>query len=146
MIRFANEQKEILRQYIFNKLTIDSEAILDQINEKLNMTKDSKKEKRASLIKRLVILLGLVIVVVNAVQLILVTTNAKKDIVEEDIQMYENMMDGIHTYENSFILCHDIKDYTVGMMDRFITDALKEGYTFLPITSETRTCHHGINN
>ena len=29
---------------------------------------------------------------------------------------------------------------------RFITDALKEGYTFLPITSETLTCHHGINN
>ena len=60
--------------------------------------------------------------------------------------MYENMMNGIHTYENSFILCHDIKDYTVKMMDRFITDALKEGYTFMPITSETRTCHHGINN
>ena len=27
-----------------------------------------------------------------------------------------------------------------------ITDALKEGYTFLPITSETLSCHHGINN
>ena len=51
-----------------------------------------------------------------------------------------------HTYENSFILCHDIKDFTIATMDRFITDALKEGYTFLPITSESRTCHHGINN
>ena len=60
--------------------------------------------------------------------------------------MYANMMDGIHTYQNSFILCHDIKDYTVKMMDKFIKDALKEGYTFLPITSETLTCHHGINN
>lgn len=60
--------------------------------------------------------------------------------------MYENMMNGIHTYHNSFILCHDIKDFTVQMMDRFITDALKEGYTFLPISSETLTCHHGINN
>ncbi len=60
--------------------------------------------------------------------------------------MYENMMNGIHTYQNSFILCHDIKDFTVKMMDKFITDALKEGYTFLPITSESRTCHHGINN
>ena len=56
------------------------------------------------------------------------------------------MMKGIHTYENSFILCHDIKDFTIATMDRFITDALKEGYTFLPITSESRTCHHGINN
>lgn len=60
--------------------------------------------------------------------------------------LYENMMKGIHTYENSFILCHDIKDFTIATMDRFITDALKEGYTFLPITSESRTCHHGINN
>ena len=60
--------------------------------------------------------------------------------------MYQNMMNGIHTYHNSFILCHDIKDFTVHMIDRFITDALKEGYTFLPITSETLSCHHGINN
>ena len=56
------------------------------------------------------------------------------------------MMNGIHTYKNSFILCHDIKSYTVAMMDEFITDALAEGYTFLPITSESPTCHHGINN
>ncbi len=60
--------------------------------------------------------------------------------------LYQNMMNGIHTYENSFILCHDIKDYTIATMDRFITDALKEGYTFLPITSESTTCHHAINN
>ena len=60
--------------------------------------------------------------------------------------MYENMMNGIHTYHNSFILCHDIKDYTVKMMDRFLTDAIKEGYTFMPITSESIECHHGINN
>ena len=60
--------------------------------------------------------------------------------------MYQNMMNGIHTYHNSFILCHDIKDYTVKMMDRFLTDAIKEGYTFMPITSESIQCHHGINN
>lgn len=60
--------------------------------------------------------------------------------------MYENMMNGIHTYENSIILCHDIKDYTVNMIDRFVTDALKEGYTFLPLTSESPKAHHGINN
>ena len=74
-----------------------------------------------------------------------VTSGDAGDTTSGDV-MYENMMNGIHTYENSFILCHDIKDYTVGMMDRFITDALKEGYTFLPITSESNTCHHAINN
>ena len=74
-----------------------------------------------------------------------VTSGDAGDTTDGDV-MYENMMNGIHTYKNSFILCHDIKSYTVAMMDRFITDALKEGYTFLPITSESPTCHHGINN
>ena len=74
-----------------------------------------------------------------------VTSGDAGDTTDSEV-LYQNMMKGIHTYENSFILCHDIKDFTIATMDRFITDALKEGYTFLPITSETRTCHHGINN
>ena len=74
-----------------------------------------------------------------------VTSGDAGDTTDSEV-LYQNMMKGIHTYENSFILCHDIKDFTMATMDRFITDALKEGYTFLPITSETRTCHHGINN
>ena len=41
MIRFANEQKENLRQNIFNKFTINSEAVLNEINEKLNKTEES---------------------------------------------------------------------------------------------------------
>ena len=74
-----------------------------------------------------------------------VTSGDAGDTTDGDV-MYENMMNGIHTYKNSFILCHDIKDYTVKMMDKFITDALKEGYTFLPISSESPSCKHGINN
>lgn len=74
-----------------------------------------------------------------------VTSGDAGDTTDSNV-LYENMMNGIHTYENSFILCHDIKVFTIATMDRFITDALKEGYTFLPITSKTGTCHHGINN
>ena len=74
-----------------------------------------------------------------------VTSGDAGDTTDSEV-LYQNMMKGIHTYENSFILCHDIKDFTIATMDRFITDALKEGYTFLPITSESKTCHHGINN
>ena len=70
-----------------------------------------------------------------------VTSGDAGDTTDSEV-LYQNMMKGIHTYENSFILCHDIKDFTIATMDRFITDALKEGYTFLPITSESRTCHH----
>ena len=47
------------------------------------MAKDSTKEKRASLIKRLLIFVGGVIVLFNVVQLLFVTTNAKKNIVEK---------------------------------------------------------------
>lgn len=36
------------------------------------------------------------------------------------------------------------KGYTY--VDWNITDALAEAYTFLPITSESPECHHGINN
>lgn len=60
--------------------------------------------------------------------------------------MYNNMIKGIHTYEHSFILCHDVKEYTVNMIENFIKEALKEGYTFLPITNDSPTCHHKINN
>ncbi|WP_296320863.1 methyl-accepting chemotaxis protein [Treponema sp. UBA3813] len=58
------------------------------------MAKDSLKEKRSSLIKRLLVFVGAVIVLFNVVQLLFVTTNAKRDIVAENLGMYENMMDG----------------------------------------------------
>ena len=74
-----------------------------------------------------------------------ITSGDAGDTTSGDV-MYENMMNGIHDYENSVILCHDVKDYTVKMMDKFLTDALEEGYTFLPCTSESPTAHHGINN
>ena len=41
MIIFANNQKEVLRQQIFDKLTIDSENILNNINENVNRTEKS---------------------------------------------------------------------------------------------------------
>ena len=83
---------------------------------------NSSTEKRSSLIKRLVILLGLVIVVVNVVQLLFVTTNAKKDIVEEDISMYENMMDGY-----SAALQNDIRGFYRALNAYVYSDVVKDG-------------------
>ena len=74
-----------------------------------------------------------------------ITSGDAGDTTSGDV-MYDNMMEGIHKYENSVILCHDVKDYTVKMMDRFLSDALEEGYTFLPITSDSPGAHHGVNN
>ncbi|WP_407427464.1 cache domain-containing protein, partial [Treponema sp.] len=68
---------------------------------------ETVKQKRSSLIKGLVFFVGLVIVLVNVIQVLFVTSNAKKDIVAEDIDMYNNMIDGysaavVNTLEGYF--------------------------------------------
>ncbi len=74
-----------------------------------------------------------------------VTSGDAGDTTDSNV-IYDNIMSGIHSTEKSFILCHDIKKFTVDMIDRFITDALEEGYTFLPISEASPQCHHRVNN
>ena len=54
----------------------------------------STKKKRSSLIKRLLVFIGLVIIAINLVQYLFIMSNARKNIVEEDIDMYRNMSEG----------------------------------------------------
>ena len=54
----------------------------------------STKKKRSSLIKRLLVFIGLVIIAINLVQYLLIMSNARKNIVAEDIDMYRNMSEG----------------------------------------------------
>ena len=54
----------------------------------------STKKKRSSLIKRLLVFIGLVIIAINLVQYLLIMSNARKNIVEENIDMYRNMSEG----------------------------------------------------
>ena len=70
------------------------------------MAKDSTPAKRSSLVKRLLVFVGLVIIAFNVIQLLFVTTNAKKDIVAEDLDMYENMLAGY-----SLALQNDLEGY-----------------------------------
>ncbi|MBQ8013613.1 MAG: HAMP domain-containing protein [Treponema sp.] len=70
------------------------------------MATDSLKEKRSSLVKRLLVFVGLVIIAFNVIQLLFVTTNTKKDIVAEDLAMYENMLAGY-----SLALQNDLEGY-----------------------------------
>ena len=44
MIKFANEQKEILRMQIYDKFTLNPDDILNKVNEYLNLTKKSINE------------------------------------------------------------------------------------------------------
>ena len=60
--------------------------------------------------------------------------------------VYSNCVAGVSGRDASVILCHDIKSYTVEAMDDFIEWALKEGYTFLPLTAYSPKAHHGVNN
>lgn len=60
--------------------------------------------------------------------------------------VYQNCVSGVSGRDTSVILCHDIKSYTVEAMDDFIEWALKEGYTFLPLSAYSPKAHHGVNN
>lgn len=61
--------------------------------------------------------------------------------------VYDNCVRGVSNNRVSVILCHDIKDFTVNSMDGFISWALQNGYTFLPMTEHSFPAHHGhINN
>ena len=82
----------------------------------------SSKEKRTSLTKRLMLLIGVVIVIVNAVQVLFVTSNAKKDIIAEDLDMYMNMIDG---YSDS--LHNDVDGYFKELNGYIHADVMETG-------------------
>ena len=83
---------------------------------------DSLKEKRASLTRRLCLLVGAVIVFVNLVQVLFVTTNAKKDIVEDDIHKYEYMIKGY-----SVALQNHLEGYFNELNPYFYADVMEDG-------------------
>lgn len=53
-----------------------------------------------------------------------------------------------HLYKQTpnLILCHDSKSYTVEAMKKFIPWALKQGYTFLPLSPHSFAGHQNIEN
>ena len=44
------------------------------------------------------------------------------------------------------ILQHDIKDYSVAAVETVIQWGLANGYSFRPLTLESPSMHHGVNN
>jgi len=61
-------------------------------------------------------------------------------------QVFNNVTRGVQGKTNSVVLMHDIKGYTVDAIERIIVWGLQNGYTFLPLTENSPTCHHRINN
>lgn len=56
------------------------------------------------------------------------------------------VINGIQRYNISIVLQHDIKQYSVRAVEQIIEWGLANGYTFLPLTPDSPTVHHGLNN
>lgn len=61
-------------------------------------------------------------------------------------KVVSNCKEGVSRFKQSVVLCHDVKSFTVDAMETFIPWALENGYTFLPLSPDSFTAHHGVNN
>lgn len=58
----------------------------------------------------------------------------------------QNVIDGVSKHRVSIVLQHDIKAFSVDAVEKIVVWGLSNDYTFLPLTPESPTAHHGINN
>lgn len=61
-------------------------------------------------------------------------------------QVYQNVINGVEKRQPAVVLMHDIKGYSVDAVEQIIVWGLENGYTFLPLTESSPTCHHNVNN
>lgn len=61
-------------------------------------------------------------------------------------EVFNNIVNSVRWYNNSVVLQHDTKEYSVNAVERVIIWGLLNGYTFAPLTEDSPTCHHPINN
>ena len=61
-------------------------------------------------------------------------------------EVLQNCKVGAANHKNAVILCHDVKEYTVNVMEEFITWAKENGYTFAALTPESDGAHHQVFN
>ena len=60
--------------------------------------------------------------------------------------VYNNVISGVSKRNASVVLMHDTKGYTVDAIEKIIVWGLDNGYTFLPLTEGSPTCHHPVYN
>lgn len=61
-------------------------------------------------------------------------------------KVYQNVISGIQKRNVSIVLQHDTKGFSVKAVEDIIIWGLENGYTFLPLTPNSPTAHHGVNN
>ena len=59
--------------------------------------------------------------------------------------VYNNVVSHLQDGAN-VVLQHDIKDFSVNAVERIIQYGMANGYTFKPLTADSPTMHHGVNN
>lgn len=61
-------------------------------------------------------------------------------------EVYENVINGVCRQRVSVVLQHDIKGYSVNAVEQIIQWGLANGYTFLPLGSDSPTAAHDVRN
>ncbi len=61
-------------------------------------------------------------------------------------EVYENVINGVRRQRVSVVLQHDIKGFSVNAVERIIQWGLENGYTFLPLQSDSPTAAHDVRN
>ena len=60
--------------------------------------------------------------------------------------VYSNVISRLSKERYNVVLMHDVNDYTAYAVENIILYGIENGYTFAPITMNTRESHHGIAN
>ena len=61
-------------------------------------------------------------------------------------EVYQNVINGVSKRDVSVVLQHDIKKYSVEAVEKIIQWGLANGYTFLPLSSDSPPCQHKAKN
>lgn len=61
-------------------------------------------------------------------------------------EVFRNVVNGISGKKTAIVLQHDTQLFSVNAVERIIIWGLANGYTFLPLTSGSPTCAHGLAN
>jgi len=61
-------------------------------------------------------------------------------------EVFNNIVKGVENRQNSVVLQHDTYGFSVDAVERIIAWGLCNGYTFAPLTADSPTCHHPVNN
>ena len=61
-------------------------------------------------------------------------------------EVFNNIVSGVSNRQNSVVLQHDTQGFSVDAVEQLLAWGLCNGYTFAPLTADSPTCHHGVNN